>query len=135
MKRFALTSILAMVLPFMTLTAQAAKAVQVDVLFMNHGPLQPSIKQIREILSQYGNGIAVSWYDFETQEGEAFMAKKGMRQHVPLVIWIDGKVAVPIGGSEVRFVGFPTGSGPLPFQGKWTMEDLRKALDQATGKK
>jgi hypothetical protein len=135
MKRFALISLLAMVLLSMTLNSQAAKAVQVDVLFMNHGPLQPTIKQIREVLSQYGNRIVAFWYDFETQEGEAFMAKKGVRQHVPLVIWIDGKVAVPIGGSEVRFVGFPTGSGPLPFQGKWTMEDLTKALDQVTGKK
>ena len=25
------------------------------------------------------------------EEGEQFMAKKGIKQHVPLVIWIDGK--------------------------------------------
>jgi hypothetical protein len=135
MKRIALTSLLAMVLLFIPLTAHAAKAVQVEILYMNHGPLQSSIKQIKEVVSQYGSGIAVSWYDFESKEGEAFMARKGIRQHVPLVIWIDGKSAVSLGGNEVKFVGFPTGSGPLPFQGKWTMEDLRTALDQVTGKK
>jgi len=32
-------------------------------------------------------------------------------------------------------MGFPSGSGPAAFQGKWTMEDLRKALDQLTDKK
>jgi hypothetical protein len=63
------------------------------------------------------------------------MAKKGVTQHIPLVIWLDGKVAVPVNGKEVKFIGFPTGSGPVPFQGKWTMEDLRSALDQITGKK
>jgi hypothetical protein len=135
MKRVILPILLAVVLSSIPWTAHAAKTVQVEILFMNHGPLQPSIKQIRDVLSQYGNGLAVSWYDFESKEGAEFMAKKGVRQHVPLVIWIDGKYALPIGGNEVRFVGFPTGTGPLPFQGKWTMEDLRKALDQVTGKK
>jgi hypothetical protein len=135
MKRMILPVLLTLVLFSFPLTAFSAKAVQVEILYMNHGPLQPSIKQIREVLSQYGNGIAVSWYDFESREGQDFMGKKGVRQHVPLVIWIDGKYALPIGGNEVRFVGFPTGSGPLPFQGKWTMEDLRKALDEITGKK
>jgi len=135
MKRIVLPVFLTMALFSIPLTALAAKEVRVDVLYMNHGPLLASIKQIKDVFSQYGNGIAVTWYDFESKEGEEFMAKMGIRQHVPLIIWIDGKSVLPIGGNEVRFVGFPTGSGPLPFQGKWTMEDLRKALDQVTGKK
>jgi hypothetical protein len=63
------------------------------------------------------------------------MAKKGITQHLPLVIWLDGKSAVPVNGKEIKFIGFPTGSGPAAFQGKWTMEDLRKALDEMTSKK
>jgi len=63
------------------------------------------------------------------------MAKKGVTQHVPLVIWLDDKMALPVNGKEVKFVGFPTGSGPAFFQGKWTMNDLQSALDQLTGKK
>ncbi len=63
------------------------------------------------------------------------MAKKGVTQHVPLVIWIDDKFAISVNGKEVKFVGFPTGSGPTFFQGKWTMEDLRQALNQITNKK
>ena len=62
------------------------------------------------------------------------MAKKGINQHVPLVIWIDDQV-VPVDGKEIIFAGFPTGSGPAFFQGKWTMDDLKAALDQVTGKK
>jgi hypothetical protein len=52
-----------------------------------------------------------------------------------LVIWLDAKSTVPVNGKEIKFVGFPTGSGPVFFQGKWTMEDLRKALDEITSKK
>jgi len=115
-------------------TLFAAKEVKVEVLYMNHGPLQPSLEQIKNIFSQYGGKIAVSWYDFESKEGEQFMAKKGINQHVPLVIWMDGKFSIPVNGKEIKFVGFPTGSGPAFFQGKWTIEDLRQALNQITNK-
>jgi hypothetical protein len=135
MKRIVFPILLTMALCSLPFTAFAAKAVQVDILYMNHGPLLPSIKEIKEVLSQYGDKVTVSWYDFETKEGETFMEKRGIRQHVPLIIWLDGKYTLSLGGSDVKFVGFPSGSGPLPFQGKWTMADLRKALDQVIGTK
>jgi len=110
----------------------AAKEVKVEVLYMNHGPLQSSLEQIKKVFSQYGGKINVSWYDFESEEGERFMAKKGVTQHIPLVIWMNDKVKFQVGGKEIIFAGFPTGSGPSFFQGKWTMDDLRTALNQMT---
>jgi len=133
-KVIALCSVV-VVLFLIPVTSFAAKEVKIEVLYMNHGPLLPSLEQIKGVFSKYGNKIIVSWYDFESKEGEQFMAKKGVNQHVPLVIWIDGKFAVPVNGKEINFVGFPTGSGPAFFQGKWTMEDLRQALNQITNKK
>ena len=117
------------------LTVFATKEVKVEVLYMNHGPLQSSLEQIKKVFSQYGNKISVSWYDFESKEGEQFMAKKGVRQHIPLVIWMNDKVKFQVGGKEIVFAGFPTGSGPIFFQGKWTMDDLRTALNQVTNQK
>jgi len=117
------------------LTVFGAKEVKVEVLYMNHGPLQSSLEQIKKVFSQYGSKINVSWYDFESKEGEQFMAKKGVNQHIPLVIWMDGKFTIPVNGKEIKFVGFPTGSGPAFFQGKWTMDDLQQALSQMTNKK
>jgi len=116
-------------------TLFAAKEVKVEVLYMNHGPLLDSLEQIKKVFSQYGSKITVSWHDFETKEGEQFMAKKGVTQHVPLIIWIDGKPALPVNGKEIKFAGFPTGSGPADFQGKWTMDDLQKALNQIINRK
>jgi hypothetical protein len=135
MKKIILSCLVVLVLFSVPLTLFAAKEVKVEVLYMNHGPLLPSIEQIKKVFSQYGSKITVSWYDFETKEGEQFMAKKGVTQHIPLVIWLDGKFAIPVNGKEIKFVGFPTGSGPAFFQGKWTMEDLRNGLDQITNKK
>ncbi len=135
MKKIILSCFVIVILFSAPFTLFAAKEVKVEVLYMNHGPLQPSLEQIKQVFSKYVNKINVSWYDFESKEGEQFMVKKGVTQHVPLVIWIDGKFAIPVNGKEINFVGFPTGSGPAFFQGKWTMEDLRQALTQITNKK
>jgi hypothetical protein len=132
MKKKILSCLVILALFSVPFTVFAAKEVKVEVLYMNHGPLQSSLEQMKQVFSKYGNKITVSWYDFETKEGEQFMAKKGVNQHVPLVIWLDGKFAIPVNGKEIKFVGFPTGSGPAAFQGKWTMEDLRQALNQIT---
>ena len=115
--------------------AVAGSPVKVEVLYMNHGPLQSSIEGIKKVLSQYKGKVNVSWYDFDSQKGEEFMAKIGITQHIPLVIWMDEKVKFQVDGKDIVFAGFPTGSGPAFFQGKWTMADLQKALDQLTGKK
>ncbi len=134
MKKIILSCLAILTLFSAPFTVFAAKEVKVEVLYMNHGPLQASLEQIKQVFSKYGSKISVSWYDFESKEGEQFMVKKGVNQHVPLVIWMDGRVAIPVNGKEIKFVGFPTGSGPAFFQGKWTMEDLRSALDQITNK-
>ena len=134
MKKIILSSLVVLVLFSIPFTLFAAKEVKVEVLYMNHGPLLDSLEQIKKVFSQYGSKIAVSWYDFETKEGEQFMVKKGITQHVPLVIWLDGKSSIPVNGKEIKFVGFPTGSGPAAFQGKWTMDDLRQALNHLCGK-
>jgi hypothetical protein len=135
MKKTILSCLVILALFSVPFAVFAAKEVKVEVLYMNHGPLQSSLEQIKNVFSQYGSKVAVSWYDFETKEGEQFMAKKGITQHLPLVIWLDGKFSIPVNGKEIKFIGFPTGSGPIFFQGKWTMDDLRQALNQITNKK
>jgi hypothetical protein len=135
MKKNILFFLLAVSLFCIPWTASAGKPVKIEVLYMNHGPLQDSLDGIKKVFSQYKERVSVSWYDFESKEGEAFMAKKKITQHIPLVIWMDDQVKFKVEGKDMVFAGFPTGSGPAFFQGKWTMADLQKVLDQLTGKK
>ena len=135
MKKIVLSCFVILVLFSTPFTLFAAQEVKVEVLYMNHGPLLDSLEQIKKVFSQYRSKITVSWHDFETKEGEHFMAKKGITQHLPLVIWMDNKVKFQVGGKEIIFAGFPTGSGPAAFMGKWTMDDLRQALNQITNTK
>jgi hypothetical protein len=116
-------------------SAYAAKPPRVEVLYMNHGPLMDTLDKMKSVFSSYGNRISVSWYEFYSKQGEDFKAEKGINQHVPLVIWIDGNEVVKLGQRQVKFEGFPTGAGPAFFQGKWTIDDLRAALDQVTAGK
>jgi hypothetical protein len=115
--------------------AYAAKPARVEVLYMNHGPLMDTLAKMKSVFSSYGDRISVSWYDFESRQGEDFRTQKGITQHMPLVIWIDGNEVVKVGQKQIKFAGFPTGAGPAFFQGKWTIDDLKAALDQATAGK
>ncbi len=117
------------------ISAHAATPVKVEILYMNHGPLKDTLDKMKGVFSGYGDKLTVSWHDFDSDDGEKFMASKGIKQHVPLIIWINGTPKVTIGVKQITFGGFPTGSGPAFFQGKWTMDDLKDALNQATGKK
>jgi hypothetical protein len=135
MKKTIFSCLVALSLVFMPWIAKAGNPVKVEVLYMNHGPLQDSLEGIKKVFSQYKGKVTVSWYDFESKEGEEFMAKKKITQHIPLVIWMDNQVKFKVDGKDIAFAGFPTGSGPAFFQGKWTNADLQKVLDQLTGKK
>ena len=135
MKKSILVCSLILTLVCIPWIAMAGNPVKVEVLYMNHGPLQDSLEGIKKVFSQYKEKVTVSWYDYDTKEGEAFMAQKKITQHIPLVIWMDNQVKFKVDGKEIVFAGFPTGSGPAFFQGKWTNADLQKVLDQLTGKK
>jgi hypothetical protein len=135
MKKKILSCFVILILLSVPFTVLAAKEVKVEVLYMNHGPLLSTLNEIKALFAKYDGKIAVFWHDVETQEGEKFMAQKKLKGHIPLVIWMDDYAKFQVDGKEVVFAGFPTGKGPYFFQGKWTMEDLRKALDQMTSKK
>ena len=120
---------------FMATTVSFSKdTVQIDVLFLNHGPLQPTLRELRALFPAYGDKLIVSWYDAETDEGERFKSKMGIRHHIPLAIFVDGQSELMNNGHTIKFEGFPTGSGPSFFQGKWKVEDLASILDQLTRK-
>lgn len=134
MKKIALSCLLVLSVILLFSNVHAATPARVEVLYMNHGPLQDTLGKMRSIFSDFGDRISVSWYDFESSEGEAFKAEKGITGHVPLMIWINGNPVVKLGQKEIKFAGFPTGAGPAFFRGEWTMDDLKSALEQVTAK-
>lgn len=136
MKKIILSCLAVLVMLTVPFTVFAEKKeVKVEVFYMNKGPLQPTLEELKKIFSQHGNKITVSWYDFDTKEADKFKTQKGLKKLTPLAMWLDGKSTVTVNGKDVEFIGFPAGEGPAVFQGKWTMEDFRAALEQLVNKK
>jgi hypothetical protein len=131
MKKFCFL-ILAVLLIAVPLSSFAKEQVVVDVLYMDHGPMQPTLRQLRALFPKYKDKLTVSWYDFESKEGIAFKSKMGIKRHVPMVIWVDGKFELLVNNSKIKFKGFPTGAGPSFAQGEWTFDDLAAVLDKKT---
>ena len=134
MKKFFTLFITGIVVFIAPATSFSENPVKIDVLYMNHGPMQPTLRNLRALFPEYGDKIMVSWYDLESDKGQRFQSKMGIDHHTPLVIWIDGQSELMNNGRKIKFQGFPTGAGPSFFQGKWKLEDLANVLDQATGR-
>jgi hypothetical protein len=60
-KRFVLSMLVLSLLLSAPLGVFATGRGQIDVVYMNHAPMQPTLKQIKEVFSKYGDTISVSW--------------------------------------------------------------------------
>lgn len=110
--------------------AQAGPPVKVEIVFMNHGPMQPVIKGLKEVLARHSAKVSAAWHDFETKEGQDFLRKKGVNGHIPLLVFINGATSGKVQGKTIGFQGFPSGSGPYMFRGQWTLEDFDQLLGE-----
>ena len=105
----------------------------IEILYMNHGPLKPVLKELREQFNQFDTGVIVSWYDFEKDED--FKKKKGIDTHIPLVIWLNNSNVIDVKGTKTKLMGFPKGNGPQFARGNWEIQDLLNAIKKAVGEK
>ncbi len=107
------------------------KRIQLDILYMNHGPMRPTIDKIKKLVANYKGGLQVSWYDFDQPQGKAFMKKQKLTGHIPLLLILDGQSDFTVDGREVLLQGFPTGAGPFKqVEGNWSLDDLQVILEQ-----
>ena len=115
------------------LPLQAGNKAEVEVLYMNHGPMQPTLRQLRALFARHQEQLQVHWYDFEKRAGKKFMAKKKLHGHIPLLIMVNGQSSHRLAGREVTFKGFPTGAAPFKaVEGKWAIADLQALIEQLT---
>jgi len=105
----------------------------VEIAFLNHPPVRSVLTDVDDLLATYGDRVSVVRYDFDTPEGESFAQARGLTEHTPLAIFVNGSMEFAVGGRTVAFYSFPQsqGTGAVP-DGNWTLEDLRHVLDEAT---
>lgn len=81
---------------------------------ISHGPMQPTVKTIKNVTAKYGDKVNVTWMDMGTPEGLQYAQEHGLSAH--LNILINGKYSYTYNGKEIVFQW---------FEGQyWTKEDL-----------
>jgi len=86
--------------------------------YINHGPLQPTVRAIKEVLSKYDDKVAVTWVDLGTSEGESYFQEHGLTAHMNVII--NGTSRYQVDGRTVDFEW---------FEGQqWTKTDLDTVL-------
>lgn len=113
--------------------AAANNPVKVEILYMNHGPMQPTIRNVKKLLTNYQGRVAVQWFDADRDSGRDFSRKKKIRGHIPMLILINDRKIFTLGERRVTLKGFPSGKGPFKsVEGNWEISDLRQILDRLT---
>jgi hypothetical protein len=109
----------------------SAASAKVDILFMNHGPMRPTVAKIKTLIADYGDKVQADWYDVDQQSGKSFLKKQKITGHIPMLIQINGKSEFEIDGRSVSLQGFPTGASPFKrVEGNWSLDDLKILLDK-----
>jgi hypothetical protein len=99
--------------------AVASSVVDVVVAgYINHGPLQPTVTAIKDVLSKYGDRVKVTWVDSSTPQGQDYFKAHGLTAHMNVII--NGTSIYQVKGKTVDF---------LWFEGQqWTRKDLDAVL-------
>ncbi len=125
--------VLSLCLLAMASTGWTSPAVKLEILFMNHGPMQPTIRNLKNLLAEYNGKVEHRWFDADLDSGKEFMKKKNIRGHIPLLILVNDEATFVVDGKETIFRGFPTGAAPFKaVEGNWSISDLRRLLDHLT---
>lgn len=91
--------------------------------YITHGPMQPTVRAIDDVLSKYSGKVDVTWVDLSTREGRDYFREHGLTAHMNVII--DGRYTYEVNGRDVTFQW---------FEGRqWTKEDLDVLLSDLVG--
>ncbi|HCT83690.1 MAG TPA: hypothetical protein DF296_00640 [Candidatus Margulisbacteria bacterium] len=123
MRKFALFAFLFSLLTIGTITfAVSGSNQRVEVVVVGateHGPMQPTVKAIKDVAAKYGNKVKLTIYSFESEEGIKYMEAHTLTAHLNIVI--NGKYKYPVNDKVVTFQW---------FEGQqWTKKDLDAVIN------
>ena len=91
---------------------------------ITHGPMQPTIKSIKEVLAKYGDKVNATWIDMSTKDGDKYAKDHNLAAH--LNILINNTYKYNVNGKDIEFQWF---EGQL-----WTKQDLDAVLSNLLNK-
>jgi hypothetical protein len=100
----------------------------VEIFYLPHPPAEAVVKDVEAGLINYSQ-FKVDKYSFEDPKNRELISKYNLREHMPVVIFINGKNEFALGKKKVIFKNFPKGNAFVPtFEGNWSYQDLESIL-------
>jgi hypothetical protein len=91
---------------------------------IKHGPMQPTVQAIKDVLAKYGDKVNTTWYDMITTDGAKYAKDHNLDAH--LNILINGTYKYTVDGKTIEFQW---------FEGQqWTKQDLDTVLSTLSNK-
>ena len=107
--------------------------VQVEIISLDHSPIRPAVQEVEALAAEFGDKVVVQSYYFDTPEGTDFAEDRGLEEHTPIAVFVNGEMEFEINGRSVKFYSFPQGGGTgMVAEGIWTIDDLQAILEQET---
>ena len=126
-RRAAATAVLALGLlaPGIVLAAPTS----VEIVAFAHPPVVQALQPLRTWLSTQGTQVKAVETDMESPAGAQRLQALGIKDHVPLVIVVNGSYRHKRSdGSPVELVGFPSTSGSTKG---WTLDEAKDIITRA----
>lgn len=110
-----------------------ASSVVVEIFYLPHPPAEAVVRDVEASLNGL-KGIELRKYNFEAPESRKQIAKYNIREHTPVLIYINGKNEFVVGNRKIVLKNFPKGNSFVPFyEGNWSYQDVRDIMRSIAG--
>jgi len=118
---------------FLFAAMSSAYSVTVEIFYLPHPPAEAVVRDVESVIKGF-KGMDVKKYSFESPDSRKHIEKYNIKEHTPVMIFVNGKNLFSIGKRQVVLKNFPKGNAFVPmFDGNWSYEDLKQILRSATG--
>jgi hypothetical protein len=112
-----------------------ASTAVVEIFYLPHPPAEAVVRDVEAALHGI-KGVEVRKYSFEAAESRKQMARYSIREHTPVMIFINGRNDFVIGNRKIVLKNFPKGNAFVPnFEGNWSYQDIGEIMRSVTGGK
>jgi len=113
----------------------SAYSAVIEIFYLPHPPAEAVVRDVDAVIKGF-KGVEVKKYSFEDPGSRKPIAKYNIKEHSPVMIFVNGKNQFSLGKRQVALKNFPKGNAFVPmFEGNWSYEDLKQILKSAAGGK
>lgn len=126
--------LLCLVFSWQTVPARAAD-IEMEIFYLPHRPALNVVDKVEKQAAEFAN-VTLHKYNFQDPANKKLLEKYGLKEHMPVAIFINGKDHFTVNGNVVKLRNFPKGDSFVPtFSGQWDYPDLRAILNSLSGGK